>query len=44
MRADYTQRAKERDEKFQFKEIDKKACDKLGNLRQQGEDACKRWT
>jgi hypothetical protein len=42
MRADYYQRAKEGDEKFQFKEIDKKARDKLGDLRQQGEDAYKR--
>jgi hypothetical protein len=42
MRADYYKRAKESDEKFQFKEIDKKAYSKLGNLRQQGEDAYKR--
>ena len=42
MRADYYQRAKEGDEKFQFKEIDKKTYDKLGDLRQQGEDAYKR--
>jgi hypothetical protein len=42
MRADYYKRAKEGDEKFQFKEIDKKAYDKLGDLRQQGEDAYKR--
>jgi hypothetical protein len=42
MRADYYKRAKEGDEKFQFKEIDKKAYDKLADLRQQGEDAYKR--
>jgi hypothetical protein len=42
MRADYDRRAKEADEKFQFKAIDKKTYDKLGDLRRQGEDAYKR--
>ena len=35
-------RAAEADEKFQRKEIDKKAYDRLGDLRQQSEDAYKR--
>jgi hypothetical protein len=42
IRADYNKRAKAADEDFQFKKIDKKAYDKLGDLRQQGEDAFKR--
>jgi hypothetical protein len=38
IRADYEKRAKQSDDDFQFKKIDKKAYDKLGNLRQRGED------
>jgi hypothetical protein len=38
IRADYEKRAKQGDDDFQFKKIDKKAYDKLGNLRQRGED------
>ncbi|WP_342727826.1 hypothetical protein AAFG07_14260 [Bradyrhizobium sp. B097] len=42
IRADYNKRADEADEKLRQKRIDKKAYDKLGDLRQQGEDAFKR--
>ena len=42
IRTGYNKRAEDADNKFQFKEIDKKAYDKLGDLRQQGEDAFKR--
>jgi hypothetical protein len=42
IRADYNKRAEAADEDFRFKKIDKKAYDKLGELRQQGEDAFKR--
>jgi hypothetical protein len=42
IRADYNKRAEQADEKFRLKKIDKKAYDKLGDLRQQGEDAFKR--
>ncbi len=42
MRAEYNKRAELADEKFRMKQIDKKAYDKLGNLRQQGEDAYRR--
>ena len=42
LRADTNKRAAEADEKFRFKEIDKKAYDKLADLRQKGEDAFKR--
>jgi hypothetical protein len=42
IRADYNKRAEEGDDDFRFKKIDKKAYDKLGNFRQQGEDAYKR--
>lgn len=42
IRADYNKRAERAYERFQFKEIDKKAYDKLGDLRQQGEDAYRR--
>ena len=42
IRAGYDKRAEEAAEKFRSKEIDKRAYDKLGNLRQQGEDAFKR--
>jgi hypothetical protein len=38
IRADYEKRAKQGDDDFQFKKIDKKAYDKLRNLRQRGED------
>jgi hypothetical protein len=40
--ADYNKQAEDADENFRFKYIDKKAYDKLGDLRQQGEDAYKR--
>jgi hypothetical protein len=39
IRTDYNKRAAEGDDDFQFKRIDKKAYDKLGDLRQKGEDA-----
>ncbi|WGS18898.1 hypothetical protein [Bradyrhizobium sp. ISRA463] len=42
IRAGYTRRAEEAEEKFRQKRIDKKAYDKLGNLRQQGDEAFKR--
>ena len=42
MRADTSKRAAEADEKFRFKEIDKKAYDKLADLRQKAEDVFKR--
>jgi hypothetical protein len=42
IRAEYNKRAEEADDSFRFKTIDQKAYDKLGNLRQQGEDAYKR--
>ena len=38
IRADYNKRAEQGDDDFRFKKIDKKAYDKLGNLRQRGED------
>ena len=38
IRADYYRRAKQGDDDFRFKKIDKKAYDRLGNLRQRGED------
>jgi hypothetical protein len=38
IRADYEKRAKQGDDDFQFKKIDKKTYDKLGNLHQRGED------
>jgi len=38
IRADYYKRAEQGDDDFRFKKIDKKAYDKLGNLRQRGED------
>lgn len=41
-RAEANKRAEEADEKFRRKQIDRKAYDKLGNLRQQGEDAFRR--
>lgn len=42
MRADTNKRAAEADEKLRFKEIDKKAYDKLADLRQKAEDAFRR--
>jgi hypothetical protein len=42
IRAGYNKRATEGYEKFQRKEIDRKAYDRLDNFRQQGEDAFKR--
>ena len=42
IRADYSKRAEQADEKLRLKKIDKKAYDKLGDFRQQGEDAFKR--
>jgi hypothetical protein len=42
IRTDYNKRAEQGDDDFRFKKIDKKAYDKLPNLRQQGEDAFKR--
>jgi hypothetical protein len=42
MRAGYNKRAELADEKFRLKQIDRKAYDKLGDLRQQGEDAFRR--
>jgi hypothetical protein len=41
IRADYNKRSEAAADDFQFKRIDQKAYDKLGNLRQQGEDAFK---
>ncbi|GKQ52794.1 hypothetical protein [Bradyrhizobium sp. Ce-3] len=41
IRADYNKRADEADEKLRQKRIDRKAYDKLGDLRQQGDDAFK---
>jgi hypothetical protein len=38
IRADYYKRAVQGDDDFRFKKIDKKAYDRLGNLRQRGED------
>jgi hypothetical protein len=38
IQADYNKRAAQGDDDFRFKKIDKKAYDKLGNLRQRGED------
>jgi hypothetical protein len=42
IRAGYDKRATEASEQFQRKEIGQKAYDRLGNLRQKGEDAFKR--
>ena len=42
VRAGYTKRSDEADEKFRTQQIDRKTYDKLGNLRQQGEDTFKR--
>jgi hypothetical protein len=42
IRADYNKRAEARDEDFRLKHIDEQAYDRLGDLRQQGEDAYKR--
>jgi hypothetical protein len=42
MRAGYNKRAELADEKLRLKQIDRKAYDKLGDLRQQGEGAFRR--
>jgi hypothetical protein len=42
IRAGYNTRSEEAQDDVRFKKIDRKAYDKLGNLRQQGEDAFKR--
>jgi hypothetical protein len=42
IRTGYYKRAEQGEEDFRFKKIDKKAYDRLGNLRQLGEDAFKR--
>jgi hypothetical protein len=42
IRADTNKRSAQAEDDFRFGKIDKKAYDKLGNLRQQGEDAFKR--
>jgi hypothetical protein len=42
IRADYNKRSEQSDDDFRFGKIDKKAYDRLGNLRQQGEDAFRR--
>jgi hypothetical protein len=42
IRTDYNKRAAQAAEDFQFKRIDKKTYDSLGDLRQKGEDAFKR--
>jgi hypothetical protein len=39
IRTDYNKRAEQGDDDFRFKKIDKKAYDKLGDLRKKGEDA-----
>jgi hypothetical protein len=39
IRADYNKRAEQSDDDLRFNKIDKKAYDKLGDLRQRGEDA-----
>jgi hypothetical protein len=39
IRADYYKRAEQGDDDFRFKKIDKKAYDRLGKLRQRGEEA-----
>jgi hypothetical protein len=42
IRAGYNKRSEQADDDFRFKKIDKKTYDRLGNLRQQGEDAFRR--
>jgi hypothetical protein len=42
IRAGYNKKAEDADNKFRSNEIDRKAYDKLGDFRQQGEDAYKR--
>ena len=42
IRTGYNKRAEQGEDDFRFKKIDKKACYRLGNLRQQAEDAFKR--
>jgi hypothetical protein len=42
IRTDYNKRSEQAEDDLRFKKIDSKAYDKLGNLRQQGEDAFRR--
>ena len=42
IRAGYNKRSEQAEDDFRFKKIDKKTYDRLGNLRQQGEDAFRR--
>ncbi len=42
IRTDYNKRAETAEDDLRFNKIDQKAYDKLGNLRQQGEDAFRR--
>jgi hypothetical protein len=42
IRAGYNKRSEQAEDDFRFKKIDQKAYDKLGNLREQGEDAFRR--
>ena len=42
IRAGYNKKAEEADDKFRSQKIDRKTYDKLGDFRQQGEDAYKR--
>ncbi len=42
VRAGFNKRAEEADDKLRFNQIDRKAYDKLGDFRQQGEDAFRR--
>jgi hypothetical protein len=42
VRAGFNKRAEEADDKLRFNQIDKKAYDRLGDFRQQGEDAFRR--
>lgn len=42
IRAGFNKKAEDADDKFRSQKIDRKAYDKLGNFRQQGEDAYKR--
>src|SRR5665213_1017016 len=42
IRTDFNKRSEQAEDDFRFKKIDQKAYDRLGNLRQQGEDAFRR--
>jgi hypothetical protein len=42
IRAGYNKRSEQADDDFRFEKIDKKTYDRIGNLRQQGEDAFRR--